>query len=60
MPINPIHQHIPPDGHGHGPLPILPRAILNGSRDSAIADDHVLDVANVAEVLFLIERLDGE
>ena len=32
-------------------------AILNGARDPALADDPALDYADVAEVLFLIERL---
>ncbi|ASC70176.1 hypothetical protein XM38_011060 [Halomicronema hongdechloris C2206] len=32
-------------------------AILNGSRDAALADDSALDYDDAAEVLFLIERL---
>jgi hypothetical protein len=32
-------------------------AILNGSCDSALADDPVLDYDDAAEILFLIERL---
>ncbi len=32
-------------------------AILNGSRDPALADDPALDYADAAEVLFLIHRL---
>lgn len=32
-------------------------AILNGSRDPALADDAALDYSDAAEVLFLIERL---
>jgi hypothetical protein len=33
------------------------KAILNGSRDLALADDPALDYGDAAEVLFLIERL---
>ncbi|MEM9116635.1 MAG: tetratricopeptide repeat protein [Cyanobacteria bacterium P01_F01_bin.56] len=35
-------------------------AILNGSRDSALAEDLALDYADAAEVLYLIERLGSE
>jgi tetratricopeptide (TPR) repeat protein len=34
-------------------------AVLNGSRDPALADDPALDYDDAAEVLFLIERLEG-
>jgi hypothetical protein len=34
-------------------------AILNGSRDPALADDPALDYADAAEVLFLIDRLEN-
>lgn len=33
--------------------------ILNGSRDTALADDLALDFDDAAEILFLIERLEG-
>ncbi|MBW4484348.1 MAG: tetratricopeptide repeat protein [Tildeniella torsiva UHER 1998/13D] len=35
-------------------------AILNGSRDPALADDPALDYDDAAEVLFLIERLSSQ
>jgi hypothetical protein len=31
--------------------------ILNGCRDQALADDPVLNYADAAEILFLIQRL---
>jgi hypothetical protein len=34
-------------------------AVLNGSRDAALADDPALDYDNAAELLFLMERLGG-
>ena len=34
-------------------------AVLNGSRDPALADDPALDYDDAAEILFLIERLGG-
>lgn len=34
-------------------------AVLNGSRDPALADDPALDYDDAAELLFLMERLDG-
>jgi hypothetical protein len=34
-------------------------AILNGSRDLALADDTALDFDDAAEVLFLIDRLEN-
>jgi hypothetical protein len=34
-------------------------AILNGSRDLALADDTALDYADAAEVLYLIDRLEN-
>ncbi|MCI5167247.1 MAG: tetratricopeptide repeat protein, partial [Candidatus Electrothrix sp. GM3_4] len=39
-------------------IPLL-LAVLNGSRDPALADDPALDYADAAEVLFLMERLEG-
>ncbi|MCI5223039.1 MAG: tetratricopeptide repeat protein, partial [Candidatus Electrothrix sp. AR4] len=35
-------------------------AVLNGSRDPALADDPALYYADAAEVLFLMERLEGQ
>ncbi len=35
-------------------------AVLNGSRDPALADDLALDYDDAAEVLFLMERLEGQ
>jgi hypothetical protein len=32
-------------------------AVLNGSRDAALADDPALDYDDAAELLFLMERL---
>jgi hypothetical protein len=34
-------------------------AVLQGSRDRALADDNALDYDDAAEVLFLLERLGG-
>lgn len=34
-------------------------AVLNGSRDPALADDPSLDYDDAAELLFLMERLEG-
>jgi tetratricopeptide (TPR) repeat protein len=38
---------------------LLLLAVLNGSRDAALADDPALDYDNAAELLFLMERLAG-
>ncbi|MCI5211965.1 MAG: hypothetical protein D3910_25020 [Candidatus Electrothrix sp. ATG2] len=38
----------------------LLQKVLNGSRDPALADDPALDYDDAAEVLFLMERLEGE
>ena len=33
------------------------KTVVNGSRDTALADDPVPDYADAAEILFLIKRL---
>ena len=49
---------------GRGDRPVAPTvllllAVLNGSRDPALADDPALSYDNAAELLFLMERLGG-